>query len=71
MFNLINAGLDLHGTFSLFREKKLEGINLHDLSKEDIARIKTLCKPYKVEPELKHSRALSKAANFGYENYLA
>lgn len=65
MYNLINRGLDLHGTFSLYRDGKLNDFDLHNLSDEDVATIRNMCKPYKEVSELKKSRQLSKAANFG------
>ena len=71
MYNLINRGLDLHGTFSLYRDGKLNDFDLHNLSDEDVATIRKLCKPYKEVSELKISRQLSKCANFGHENILA
>ena len=43
MYNLINRGLDLHGTFSLYRDGKLNEFDLHNLSDEDVATIKELC----------------------------
>ena len=70
MYNLINRGLDLHGTFSLYRDGKLSDFDLHNLSDDDVATIRNLCKPYKEVSELKKSRQLSKAANFGHENLL-
>lgn len=62
----VNKGLDLHSFFSLFREGKVNDLDLDNLDEETCAIIKERSKPYKEVKELKHSRKLSKACNFGF-----
>ena len=65
MYDLINHGLDLHGTFAAHRDGELKAFNLSCLSDDNVDKIKKIIKAYKKEPELVKHRAAAKESNFG------
>lgn len=65
MYDLINYNLDLHGMFAAYRDGKLHGYDLSNLSEEDVNNLRELLKFYKEDPKGKKARKLAKVANFG------
>ena len=65
MADVVNLGVDLHSFFSLYREGKLKDLNLANIDEETAKILAERSKPYKEDPVLKKSRALSKVYNFG------
>lgn len=65
MADLINLGVDLHSFFSLYREHKIDDLDLNNIDEELAKVLAERSKPYKEVPELKKSRGLSKVYSFG------
>ena len=63
MYDLINHDLDLHGMFAAYRDGKLHGYDLSNLSEEDVTSLRELLKFYKEDPKGKKARKLAKVAN--------
>ena len=64
MYDLINHGLDLHGTFAAYRDGELTDYDIRNLSDSDIAAIRKLNDLYKEDDDLAKSRKLAKTTNF-------
>ena len=62
MPSVVNLGVDLHSFFSLYREGKLDDLDLTNINEETAKILAERSKPYKEDPVLKKSRALSKVS---------
>jgi len=63
MYDLINHDLDLHGMFAAYRDGKLHGYDLTNLTEKDVADLKKMLRFYKEDEKGKKARKLAKVAN--------
>ena len=63
MYDLIKHNLDLHGMFAAYRDGKLHGYDLANLTDQQVADLREMLKFYKEDPNGKKARKLAKVAN--------